>query len=108
MLLLLLLLERPLVEGVSLCGVRLGQVVLQMVQVVSLLLLLLLFHVQVSSQVLAGLGVLRVTLRQVEHPRLVLLLRSAVALRGPNHGAHEGVCGEERASTFWVNPCHDG
>lgn len=96
----------------ALCTVRLRQVVLQMVQMVSLLLLLLLLHVKVSSQVLARLccSMLRMTLGQMKHTWLVLLrahLRRAVAIRGPNYRAHEGVCGEEAASAFRINHRHD-
>lgn len=76
-----------------------------MIQMVSLLVLLLLFHVQVSSQVLAGLacGMLWMTLGQMKHTRLVLLegsLRRAVAICRPYHRAHERVCGEEGACAF--------
>lgn len=88
----------------ALCRVRLSQVVLQVIQMVSLLLLLL-FHVNVSSKVLARLGcsMLWMTLWQVKHTWLVLLrgsLRGTVAIGGPNHRAHERVCGEEGASAF--------
>lgn len=77
-----------------LCRVRLCQVVLQMIQMVSLLFLLLLFHVKVSSQMLARLGcsMLWMTLGQMKHPWLVLLrgsLRRTVAICGPNYRTHE-------------------
>lgn len=94
----LLLLQRPLVEAVELCRVRLGQVVLELVQVVPLvLLLLLLLQVGVPPEVLAQLGctMLGVALRQVEHTWLVVFLYGqlggAVALGGSEHRTHEGI-----------------
>lgn len=83
---------------------------LQMIEMVSVLLLL--FHVNVSSHVLARLcSMLRMTLWQMKHTRLILLrgsLWGTVAICGPSDRGHERVCGEEGASTFWVNPRHDG
>jgi hypothetical protein len=95
----LLLLQRPLVKAVELCRVRLGQVVLELVQVVPLLLLLLLLLLQVGvpPEVLAQLGctMLGVALRQVEHTWLVVFLYGqlggTVALGGSKHRTHEGV-----------------
>lgn len=77
----------------ALCRVRLCQVVLQMIEMVSLLLLLLLFHVKVSSHVLARLSsMLWMTLGQMKHTWLVLLrgsLGRTVAICRPNYWAHE-------------------
>lgn len=109
---LLVLLERPLVETVQLCRVRLGEMI-QMVPLV--LLLLLLFQVLVRPQMLARLGcnVLGMPLGQVQYAWLVLLLmlgslRSTVAVSWPEDGAHEGVTGKQGAYTVRVDPGHDG